>query len=70
MADLGKNAAVDDISAERLDKLRKELAPMLTGLGLLDPVMIRVADAMHDACTATWDTCEDVVRSVFPEQTL
>ncbi len=51
VVDLGKNPTVDDISAERLNKLRKELTPLLEDAGLLDPVMIRVAEAMHEVAT-------------------
>lgn len=68
MAQLGINDTVDTISADHLDQLRKALAAI--GETLPERVMIRVADAMHDACTASWNTCEDVVRSVVPEQTL
>lgn len=61
----GKNRTVDDISADHLDRIGKELAAI--GKTLPEQVMIRIADAMHDACTDTWLAAE-AARDVVPDR--
>lgn len=68
MAQLGINDTVDTISADHLDRLRKELAAI--GEALPERVMIRVADAMHDACTTAFACGESEARDVVSEDML
>lgn len=64
---LGINDVVDTISADHLDRLRKHLAPLLSEPLLLDAVMMRVADNMHDAASTAYACGESAARDAEPE---
>lgn len=65
--ELGINQTVDDISAEHLDRLRKEIATSGIPEAFIESMMIRIAPHMHAAVTEAYDVSAAVTSGVVPE---